>query len=289
MIAALVLAVLAGLFGSGPPAASTEARVGSGSASFIPSVTTTRATIWAVGDGADGSKSAQAVARLIVRSRHARFLYLGDVYERSTATDFATNYAPVYGALDQVTAPTPGNHEWANRRVGYNPYWAVVRGTRPPAYYAFSVAGWRILSLSSEAPHGPDSPQLRWLRRQVDHPGTCGIAFWHRPRYSAGPHGDQPDVTRLWNALRGHARIVLAGHDHNMQRLRRRDGITEFVAGAGGRSHYPVDRGYPGLAFANARADGALRLRLRRGVAEYAFVRADGVVLHSGSLRCRPA
>jgi hypothetical protein len=39
------------------------------------------------------------------------------------------------------------------------------------------------------------------------------------------------------------------GHDHDMQPLRPIDGITEFVAGAGGRSLYPLDESDSRLAF----------------------------------------
>jgi hypothetical protein len=64
--------------------------------------------------------------------------------------------------------------------------------------------------------------------------------FWHRPRFSAGTvHGDAPDVTPLWNAIRGHARLVLNGHDHVMLRYRPRDGLTEYVAGSGGAGARP--------------------------------------------------
>jgi hypothetical protein len=103
---------------------------------------------------------------------------------------------------------------------------------------------------------------------------------------SAGTHGDQADVQPLWDALRGHATIVLGGHDHDMQRLRPRDGMTEFVSGAGGHLHYRVAAD-PRLAFSNDTDYGALRLDLRPGVAQYAFVDTHGHVLDSGTLRCR--
>lgn len=46
-------------------------------------------------------------------------------------------------------------------------------------------------------------------------PGTCRLA-WHRPRFTAGKHADARDVAPLWEALRGRAKIVVNGHDHNM-------------------------------------------------------------------------
>jgi Calcineurin-like phosphoesterase len=163
----------------------------------------------------------------------------GDVYPSGTAEDFARNYHPVYGRLAPITWPTPGNHEWWGREQGYFPYWREQgRPARP--WYRFSLGGWELLSLNSETPHGAGSPQLRWLDSVVGAaPGTCRLAFWHRPRFSAGTvHGDAPDVAPFWRSLRGHARLVLNGHDHVLMRYRRRAGLTEYVAGAGGRVRY---------------------------------------------------
>ncbi len=246
-----------------------------------------RSVVWAVGDGADGGAEAKALAAGIASERPDHFLYLGDVYEDGTAEDFERNYRSVYGRLDRITAPTPGNHDWPNAKEGYRPYWERVTGRPMPSYYSFRAGGWELLSLNSEAGHDEDSEQLRWLRRAVTAPGNCRIAFWHRARFSAGTHGDQDDIEPLWEALRGKATIVVAGHDHDMQRLRPIDGITQFVSGAGGRSHYAVDRGDPRLGFANDRDYGGLRLELRPGVAEYAYFATSGEELDSGAIRCR--
>lgn len=246
-----------------------------------------RAVVWAVGDGADGGAAARSVAALLRRSRVDRLLYLGDVYEHGTAEEFRRNFAAVYGRMAARTAPTPGNHEWPSHLTGYDRYWRRVTGRPMPAYYAFDLAGWHILSLNSEAPHGEGSRQLRWLRAQLRRPGTCRIAFWHRPRYSQGRHGDQEDVEPFWRALAGRAALVVNGHDHDMQRFRPIRGITELVSGAGGRQLYEVERGDPRLAFADDSRYGALRLELSPGLARHAFVAADGRVLDSGRARCR--
>jgi hypothetical protein len=262
---------------------------GRGGFTFVRSVPGDHATIWAVGDG-DASPASRAVVRRIAAGHPDRLLYLGDVYERGTAGDFRDHYAPSFGRLARITAPTPGNHDWPRHPGGYDPYWqhALAR-PRAAAWYAFRAGGWTILSIDSETDHDSGSPQLRWLRSQLRAPGTCRIAFWHRPRYSAGTHhGDDADMAPVWDALRGHAAIVLSGHEHDMQRLHPIDAMTSFVSGAGGHSHYALHRDDPRLAFGDDRDDGALRLRLRRGSASYAFVTADGRVLDAGTLRCRP-
>lgn len=244
--------------------------------------------VWAVGDGADGGSEGKQVARMIRRDRPARFLYLGDVYERGTPSEFRRNYSPAYGALNRITAPTPGNHEWGNRRTGYLPYWRRAKGRRQPSYYRFRLAGWEVLSLNSEMSHRRGSRQQRWLAGAVREPGTCRLAFMHRPYQSAGLHGDTRSLGSLWRTLRGHARLVLAGHDHDMQRLRRRDGLNQYVSGAGGRGRYPLDFRDPRVAFGRDDRFGALRIELRAKGAKLEFRSATGAVLDRSEVRCRP-
>ena len=252
----------------------------------LPDVDRRRAVVWAVGDGADGSVRARRVASAIAAGRVDRVLFLGDVYDEGTAAEFRDNYQSVYGRFAQITAPTPGNHDWPNAKEGYLPYWGDVHGREMPTYYELRVAGWEILSLNSEGPTGADSAQVRWLERATSERGTCRIAFWHRARFSAGEHGDEEDLAPLWDALRGHASIVLAGHDHNMQRFPAIDGMVSFVSGAGGRSHYELESDPGRLAFGDDETYGALRLELERGLARYAFVSDAGRELDSGQVRC---
>ncbi len=249
-----------------------------------------RATIWAVGDAADGGRAAARVADLIVADDPDRFLYLGDVYETGTAQEFAANYAADFSPLDAIAAPTPGNHEWPNRAQGYFPYWERAKGRPIRDYYAFRVGRWQILSLNSETAHDPASQQLRWLDRRLRRSrrfGDCRIAFWHRPLESAATvHGDQPDVEPLWDAIAGRARVVVNGHDHTMQRLRRRDGVVELIAGSGGRELYRLDPLDPRPRFANDTDHGALRIALKRESARLAFVTEEGAVVDSSRVRC---
>jgi acid phosphatase type 7 len=288
-VAGALAAVAVALAGCGSGAAPAHPARGGGK-NPVASVRRTPAVLWAVGDGADGGDAAKAVAARIASGRVDRLLYLGDVYgsglldKYGDATDYRERYAVVYGRFKAETAPTPGNHEWPQRDQGYDRYW--TRGGRlPPAYFAFSAAGWRILSLNSQTPHGQGSPQLTWLRARLRGPGTCRLAYWHRPRFSSGKHGDQPDMAPIWNALRRHAALVLTGHDHDMQRFKPIDGITELVSGAGGHSLYALHSD-PRRAFGNDTTFGALRIVLRPGTATLAFVAADGRVLDRHTVRC---
>jgi hypothetical protein len=248
------------------------------------------AEVWAVGDAADGGGAAKRVADMIDRAKPDRFLYLGDVYDDGTAEQYDRNYRTAYSRFDRITAPTPGNHDWPNHEAGYDPYWKRANPWLPQNrhWYRFKIAGWEFLSLNSQEEHGEGSPQVRWAKRQVSEPGTCRIAFWHRPFLNAGHHGDQPDVEPLWNAVRDHAALVLAGHDHNMQHFKRTEGMVQLISGAGGHAPYKSNENDPRLVWDEDDEFGALRLDLRRGLARFSFVNDDGKTLHRGRVRCRP-
>ena len=265
---------------------------GTAGATFVEPYPRSPATVWAVGDGADGSALEIEVAEEIERGDPDRFLYLGDVYDYGTAEEFAHGYRPVYGRFDSIAAPTPGNHEWENRREGYYPYWSEAKSAGVPDFYAFRVGGWQLLSLNSETAVGRRSRQGRWLARRLRQTpgyGNCRIAFWHIPRYSAGEYGDDVDLEPLWKQLTGRARIVLNGHEHDMQRHEPTRGITEFVVGSGGHSFRDTDESDPRLDFAADYTPGALRLVLRAGEASAAFVGEDGQVLDTDRVGCNRA
>jgi len=250
------------------------------------------AVVWAVGDAADGSSASRRLAQMIGDQRVDRLLYLGDVYGSGEFGDgtrraFEERYDPLYGELARDTAPTPGNHEWPQRDGAYDDYWRDAAGRRAEHFYAFHLAGWEIVSLNSQEEVGAGSQQERRLREELSESGTCRIVFSHRPRFSAGRHGDQPDLQAVWDDLRGRAVIALAGHDHNLQRMHAIDGITQFVSGAGGANHYELHDDER-LAFGDATRTGALRFVLRPGRADYVFVDNRGRRLDGGSLTCRP-
>jgi len=252
----------------------------------VPPAASSEDVLWAVGDGTASEEAAELVEMMeAAEPRHV--LYLGDVYEDGTAGDFRENFHATYGKLARRTWPTPGNHEWKNARKGYFPYWKKARGRPLAPYYSFQVGRWRILSLNSEMRGRARSRQVRWLRGQLEEPTTCRIAFWHRPRFSAGEQGDQEDVEPLWRAVAGRAAIVLAGHDHDSQRFRPLEGTTSFVAGAGGRELYEVDEDDPRLAFGDDKHFAALRIVLNGRTAELAFVSNEGRVLDESRVRCR--
>ena len=202
------------------------------------------AVVWAVGDGADGSARAKRLARLIAGDEPDRFLYLGDVYETGSAEEFRRNFAGVYGALAEITAPTPGNHEWGRRREGYYPYWAAVTGRRQrPVVPLPTRRAGRSSASTPRRRTGPGSRQLRWLRRQLDGRAraTAGSRSGTGRAAAPGVYGDDASYEPFWRALRGQG---AAGAERRTTTTcsgcAPRDGIVQLVAGSGGRELYPL-------------------------------------------------
>jgi hypothetical protein len=271
----LVLTLLVGLAALGASSASAQ--------------TGERAVVWAVGDLATPGVAADRVAALIRRGRPDRFLYLGDVYETGTLGEFRRWYHPRLGQLAHITEATIGNHEWDNRFEGYYRYWFRRKGRRHPPWSKTSIAGWELYNLNSQAAHGPRSPQIRWLERSLaSATGNCRIAFWHRPRYSAGAYPDALDLNPFWNRLAGRARIVLSGHDHNLQRHRPRRGIAQYVVGAGGRARYSLHADDETMVWGTDEVDGALRMVLTRNRAVLEFRSPSGRLLDRSRVPCSP-
>lgn len=277
---AIAVAVALAALAAGSIAASGSESGGAAQAS--------RAVVWAVGDVATPGRSADRVAALVRRGKPDRFLYLGDVYETGTAQEFRNWYHPRLGSLARITEPTIGNHEWDNRFTGYYKYWAGRKGHKQPPWSKIQIAGWDILNLNSQAPHGAGSPQIAWLEQALTGPGDCRIAFWHRPRYSEGAYGGAPDLNPFWNRLAGRAKVVLSGHDHNLQRHSPQLGITQYVAGAGGRPRYKLHRGESSMVWGRDDVNAALRIVLKPGRALLEFRSPNGRLLDRSRQTCSP-
>ncbi len=62
---------------------------------------------------------------------------------------------------------------------------------------------------------------MKWLRRDLsENRLSCIPAFWHHPRFSSGPHGDNARMAPIWDTLYQYgASVVVSGRDHDYERL----------------------------------------------------------------------
>ncbi|MFV1991228.1 MAG: metallophosphoesterase, partial [Acidimicrobiales bacterium] len=191
---------------------------------FMPAVGTdpadgTQFIVAATGDGPDGGVDTEAVVSLIQNKGANLLLYLGDVYEKGTKTEFFNWYGSDgarWGALRAITNPSLGNHEIVDDvTTGYDDYWDNI-----PRFYSFDANGWHFVSLDSERLRRGDPEQLTWLRRDLGtNTEACTVVFFHHPVLSIGPQGDSPRLSGVWAELvDAGVDAVLTAHDHNYQR-----------------------------------------------------------------------
>jgi hypothetical protein len=287
-----------------PSTSPSQARASASRAAATPTASQASATLLAVGDIAFcGSSADEAVAK-VASSLPGTIALLGDnAYPNGSAADYAHCFDPSWRGLRGRLRPVPGNHDYQTANAtGYFSYFGAAAGTpyQPwpgtpgQGWYSYNVGSWHVVALNSECDAvggcGPGSPQLVWLVADLAaHPVACTLAYWHHPRFSSGPHGDDLQTDPLWRALAAAgADIVLTGHDHDYERFAPIDAIRSFVVGTGGRSLYA----WPGAPIANSqvRANdtyGLLELQLGTGSYTWRFVRAaGGSFTDSGSGTC---
>jgi hypothetical protein len=255
------------------------------------------------GRGSATACRALATSRLVRAGRYTAVLALGDnQYEDGAYSKYRVSYARSWGHVRAITRPTPGNHDYLTENAaGYFRYFGRAAGSPLTGYYSFDIGAWHLVSLNSNCSEiggcERGSPQVRWLRRDLSrHRSTCVLAYWHHPRFSSGPYGNDDSTAALWSALYDSgADVVLSGHEHSYERfapqgpageLDRRRGIREFVVGTGGRAH----RGFESLARNSQRRDstsfGILALTLRPEGYDWKYVPAGGSFSDDGSARC---
>jgi hypothetical protein len=244
--------------------------------------------IAAAGDIAGSGTGDEATARLLDSIAPKAVLTTGDnAYESGTLTEFNSFYDPTWGRHRAVTHPVPGNHEYTTAGAsGYFDYFGAAAGDRGKGYYSYDVGAWHLIALNSEVAHDAGSVQVAWLKSDLAaSTAKCTLAYWHKPRFTAGNYSDFAEYTPFWQALwDANADVVLAGHDHNYQRYAPLNpsgiadsarGLREFVVGTGGRSHYALRADSRRLA-GNATAFGVLKLTLHPASFDFAFVPEAG-------------
>ncbi len=255
------------------------------------------------------------VAATIAARDYDKVLILGDVqYEYGRYKDFVENYDVYFGRLLDVTAPSPGNHDYGvPEAAGYFRYFGDLA---PARWYSFDLGAWHVVSLDSTICGAggvncmPGSPQYEWLEADLAASSSvCTLAYWHHPRWD-WLHYAKADWTNDWELRRteplydlvyaNDVDVLLAGHNHNYSRWMPADpsgkfdpsgGVTQYIVGTGGRNlnsfgnfHTRPDIFVRG----QAKAFGFLQLRLRASGWDYEWVSARGQpsYIDSGSGEC---
>ncbi len=237
----------------------------------------------------------EATAKLLDAIPGTVFVLGDNVYIDGTYRDFTDCYHPTWGRHKDRTKPVPGHHEYFTPdATGYFTYFSST-----PAYYAYDLGTWRIYALNSEIDVSATSPQVAWLKNDLDaNRRLCSLAYWHKPLWSSR-YEDGSDATfeTLWKTLHdAGAELVVNGHIHNYERFKEMDaegraaspGLREIVAGTGGVNHDGYVRSLPTSGVRNADTYGVLKLTLSPARYSWQFIPVAGESFtDSGTTSCR--
>jgi hypothetical protein len=151
--------------------------------------------------------------------------------------------------------PSLGNHDWGQKchnPTGAAPYLRYFQALGNQRYYEHRQEAVHVFALNSdcnEADSAPDnspggSKQRTWLMDKLAaSDARWKIVYFHHPPYSSGSHGNSDWMQ--WPFKRWGASIVLAGHDHDYERLIV-DDFPYIVNGLSGKDDRPFSFTRPG-------------------------------------------
>lgn len=240
-------------------------------------------------------------ARLLDRIPGTIFTVGDHAYDSGSVQEFQDCYTPTWGRHRERTRPSPGNHDlMTDGGRPYYEYFGDNAGPKGRGYYSYELGSWHIISLNSADDIRANSRQWRWLKKDLKaNPSECILAYWHRPRFSSGPHGSDTELRDVWRLLyQAGAEIVLSGHDHTYERFAPQKpngkadpdrGIRQFVVGTGGGGMYGFRKPAPNSEIRDNSTYGVLKLTLGPGRYEWEFIPANvGNFSDSGSGTCSP-
>jgi hypothetical protein len=142
----------------------------------------------------------------------------------------------VYGDLFRNIPfmPSSGNHDY--RTLQGAPFRDVFNlpGDSGEKWYSYDWGRVHFVSLDTEADY---ATQVAWLDQDLAATQLpWKIIYLHKPPYSSGMHGSDTKLRSLLApVLKRHGvQLVLAGHDHNYERIKPQDGTAYVVTGGGG-------------------------------------------------------
>ena len=257
------------------------------------------ATLVGAGDIAKcDSPGAELTAKLLDRIPGTVFVAGDNAYMDGSARDYHDCYDPTWGRHLNRTRPVPGNHEYQTPNAsGYFGYFGANAGPSGVGYYGYTLGSWFVLALNSEVSSAEGSAQLGWVRGQLTaNPTRCTLVYWHRPLFSSGRNGPNPDMRDLWRLLYSmDVDVVLNGHDHLYERFARQTpdgaldpvkGIRQFTVGTGGAPLYQTIGSAPNSEVA-ASTWGVASFTLENDSYRWEFIPAEGQTFRdAGSGTC---
>lgn len=195
----------------------------------------------AFGDSGGGGSDQYALLEQMFTVPFEMMIHTGDIaYDNGSIAQYESNVFGVYADLFRSVPffPASGNHDYETLQGA--PFRAVFNLPGQERWYSYDYGRVHFVALDTEASY---KTQAAWL--DEDLAATTQpwkIVYLHRPPYSSGEHGSDTSLrTALAPVLERHGvQLVLAGHDHNYERVTPQKGTHYVVTGGGGIGTRPV-------------------------------------------------
>lgn len=252
----------------------------------------------------DGCTSAAEQASTLIQSFPSATVatFGGHAAEPATAESYASCYGPTWGRFLDRTRPAIGLRDQAgDAGAAFYGYFGSAAGEPGSGWYSYDIGTWHIVVLNSDCDQvgcKDKSPQVEWLRSDLAASNAACIgAYWEKPRFSSGSHGNADSAQTFWEVLHDYgAEFVLNGWDAGYERFGPQDavgvldpanGIREFVVGTGGAALTPFESVQPNSEVRDASSWGVLKMTLRDDSYSWEFLAAsDGQLTDFGSTAC---
>ena len=203
---------------------------------------------------------------------YSLIIHTGDIaYDSGSIGEFEDTVFKMYTPLLRHLPlfPAPGNHEY--RTLKGAPFRAVfsLPGGNAEKWYSYDWGRIHFAALDTEADY---ATQVRWLDDDLTATALpWKIVYFHKPPYSSGEHGSDMALRSTVAPIfeKHHVQLVLAGHDHDYERMHPQQGVAYIVTGGGGVGTRPV-----GTSSFTAFSEDVIHF-------VYADVRVDELVLHA--------
>lgn len=200
--------------------------------------------------------------------------------------EFIAPYTGSYGdgASENRFFPTLGNHDYTTDNA--QPYFDYFTLPGNERYYDILLGPVHLFAVNSDWREpdgvGRSSIQAAWLRdRLAVSTSSWKIVVFHATPYSSGYQGST-DWMR-WPFKDWGASIVLAGHDHNYERLEV-DGFTYITNGLGGGAIYNFIETIPGSQVRYNDDYGAMLVTADDSLITFQFISRGGEIIDTYQL-----
>jgi hypothetical protein len=202
--------------------------------------------ILAFGDSGGGGGDQRALLERMHEVPYELIIHTGDLaYDAGSVKQFETTVFNVYADIFRSIPifPAAGNHEYRTLRgAPFRTVFALPNGDGDEKWYSYDWGRIHFAVIDTEASY---SEQARWLAQDLEKSTLpWKIVYMHRPPYSSGYHGSDMKLRRALAPVfeKYGVQLVIAGHDHNYERMKPQNGVAYVVTGGGGVGTRPVGR-----------------------------------------------